>query len=111
VCELDIPAPALTVKSGGQWEFVQGKRSNATRRRLDEPASTMLFANDFASKGFRGPGGSLRLEIEQGLVLQGFARDYPVTGSASARWRQIGNAFPPPMACALLRALAPREEP
>jgi DNA (cytosine-5)-methyltransferase 1 len=38
-------------------------------------------------------------------VLQGFPADYPWAGGATAAYRQVGNAFPPPVAKAVLEEL------
>jgi DNA (cytosine-5)-methyltransferase 1 len=38
--------------------------------------------------------------------LQGFPDDWKVTGRKTAAYRQVGNAFPPPVAQALGTAIA-----
>ena len=43
----------------------------------------------------------VRLTPEQLAVLQGFPPDWAFTGTKTARCRQIGNAFPPPVARAM----------
>ncbi|WP_236653291.1 DNA cytosine methyltransferase [Streptacidiphilus melanogenes] len=48
----------------------------------------------------------VRLTPEQLAVLQGFPPDWTFTGTKTARCRQIGNAFPPPVAAAVGRAMA-----
>ena len=47
-----------------------------------------------------------RLRTVEMATLQGFPMDYTFAGSRRDRVRQIGNAVPPPMACALVRAVA-----
>ncbi len=49
--------------------------------------------------------GSVKLLIEEGLVLQSFRPDYPVQGTMSKKWEQIGNAIPPLLAAAVLGSL------
>ena len=44
---------------------------------------------------------SPRLTVQMGAVLQGFPEDWQFTGGKTAEWRQVGNAFPPPVAHAL----------
>jgi DNA (cytosine-5)-methyltransferase 1 len=39
-----------------------------------------------------------RLTVAMGARLQGFPDDWEITGTKTARWRQVGNAFPPPVA-------------
>ncbi|MFC9736716.1 DNA cytosine methyltransferase [Streptomyces noursei] len=48
----------------------------------------------------------VRLVPEQLAQLQGFPPDWVFTGTKTARCRQIGNAFPPPVADAVGRQLA-----
>jgi DNA (cytosine-5)-methyltransferase 1 len=38
--------------------------------------------------------------------LQGFPGDWMITGRTTAAYRQVGNAFPPPVARALGTAIA-----
>lgn len=97
------PAPALTAKAGGQWAW-------------ERPATTIVgsFRPDIcAPPGWRGPGdgprqnqpGAIKLTLRDGLILQSFRPDYPVQGSKTKQWEQVGNAIPPLMARAILGAL------
>ncbi|WP_084724750.1 DNA cytosine methyltransferase, partial [Streptacidiphilus melanogenes] len=52
-----------------------------------------------------GPNGPM-LTVEQAAIIQGFPQDWEFTGGKTARYRQIGNAFPPPVAEAVGRAIA-----
>lgn len=67
---------------------------------------------------FAGPGGwdeglaalglapdAIRLSVADALVLQSFRPDYPVQGTKSKQFEQIGNAIPPRLAAAILEAL------
>lgn len=47
----------------------------------------------------------LRLTLAQALTLQTFPADYPVQGTKSEQFQQVGNAVPPRMAAAVLGAL------
>jgi DNA (cytosine-5)-methyltransferase 1 len=49
-------------------------------------------------------GRPVRVSVEQAAILQGFRHDYPWRGSRSARFEQIGNAVPPPLAERVLAA-------
>lgn len=42
-----------------------------------------------------------RLTVTMGAILQGFPADWHFFGGKTAAWRQVGNAFPPPVARAL----------
>jgi DNA (cytosine-5)-methyltransferase 1 len=53
--------------------------------------------------GFRG---SPHLTVEMAAVLQGFPADWKFAGGKTAAYRQVGNAFPPPVAENLGRSLA-----
>lgn len=46
------------------------------------------------------------LTVEQTAIIQGFPRDWNFQGRKTARYRQVGNAFPPPVAEAVGRAIA-----
>ena len=51
--------------------------------------------------------GAVKITQSEALALQAFPRDYPVAGSTSARWLQIGNAVPPLLAFRVLKAVNP----
>lgn len=42
-----------------------------------------------------------RLTVKMGAVLQGFPEEWDFVGGKTAAWRQVGNAFPPPVAKAV----------
>ncbi|AKE38911.1 DNA cytosine methyltransferase [Corynebacterium camporealensis] len=42
-----------------------------------------------------------RLTVKMGGVIQGFPQDWQWAGGKTAQWRQVGNAFPPPVARAI----------
>ena len=42
-----------------------------------------------------------RLTVQMGGVIQGFPEDWDWQGKKTAQWRQVGNAFPPPVAEAI----------
>lgn len=48
---------------------------------------------------------SVVVTVAEASILQGFPPDYPWTGSKTSQYRQVGNAFPPPVAKAVLEAL------
>jgi DNA (cytosine-5)-methyltransferase 1 len=54
-----------------------------------------------------GPGfdGLPRLTVQQAALIQGFPRDWTFAGRKTSAYRQVGNAFPPPVAEAMGRAI------
>jgi DNA (cytosine-5)-methyltransferase 1 len=60
------------------------------------------IANDAPSRGFAG---FPRLTIPMTARLQGFPDGWRFAGRKTAQYRQIGNAFPPPVATAVARAI------
>ncbi|EEI28269.1 MULTISPECIES: DNA cytosine methyltransferase [Corynebacterium] len=47
-----------------------------------------------------------RLTVRMGAVIQGFPEDWKWAGGKTAQWRQVGNAFPPPVAEAIGTAIS-----
>ncbi|BFV58239.1 DNA cytosine methyltransferase [Kitasatospora sp. CMC57] len=54
-------------------------------------------ARDLYSKNNIGP----KLTVGQAAIIQGFPEDWEFYGGKTARYRQVGNAFPPPVAKAV----------
>lgn len=52
-----------------------------------------------------GLGGPM-LTVEQAKIIQGFPADWEFTGGKTAQYRQVGNAFPPPVAKVVGEAIA-----
>lgn len=46
------------------------------------------------------------LTVEQAAIIQGFSGGWKFQGKKTAQYRQVGNAFPPPVAEAVGRAIA-----
>ncbi|MFD7975991.1 DNA cytosine methyltransferase [Streptomyces sp. NPDC059071] len=51
-----------------------------------------------------GPDGPM-LTVEQAAIIQGFPKDWIFDGGKTAQYRQVGNAFPPPVAEAVGRSI------
>lgn len=128
------PAPAFTVQSGSQWMLKHNARANATVRTVDEPAATLAFGNarneyewtntrpattvcatdriappghrDRSSDGesqFASPD-TVRITVTEAAVLQSFPADYPWQGTRTKQFEQVGNAWCPRAAAAVVGA-------
>lgn len=103
------------------------------RRPMTEPAPTLAFGHNSAGWEFflrpattvscdsrlAPPGhhdsqmrGSINVTERDALILQGFPPDYPLAGrTKDSRFTQIGNAVPPALAEAIVRAVTPGPVP
>lgn len=102
------PSWAVTGRARS-WLLKVGNRPAATRRRLDQPAPTLLFGNARADVTWIDADGTpiRRLDVTEATVLQGFPALYPWAGSRTKQFEQIGNAVPPPLAAAVLDSVVP----
>lgn len=95
---VDRPAPTVETKAQG-WVW-------------ERPATTVCADPRLAAPGHRDRAGgepqfgpdSGRLTIQEALLLQSFPADYPVQGSMTAQFRQVGNAVPPLLAAHVIAA-------
>lgn len=66
----------------------------------NEPEDMQDAKRDLYSE--RGP----KLTVSQAAIIQGFPKDWKFSGRKTAAYRQVGNAFPPPVAQAVGRQIA-----
>lgn len=101
--QADDIAPTLVGGSkkhgGADLGPTRAKRAWADRHGVD----AMGLANEPPSKGFSG---MPKLTVPMAAVLQGFPPDWEFSGKKTAAYRQVGNAFPPPVARAVGRQIA-----
>lgn len=64
----------------------------------EEPPARNFPVND--------PDNLPRLTVKMGGVIQGFPENWNWAGGKTAQWRQVGNAFPPPVAQAVGQSIA-----
>jgi DNA (cytosine-5)-methyltransferase 1 len=97
VHESDYPLPASFVK-GNLWPY-------------GRPATTLMGDPRVFRPDHHGDGhppqhyGAIRITVAEALTLQGFRPDYPVQGTKTKQFEQVGNAVPPPLAAAVLSVL------
>lgn len=132
VRSVDEPAP--TIKGGHDtgervWEptHYDQQQTGASPRPITEPAPTQLaegLAKGVpAARSDRNPdyqsgdgpvsqangGNAVRVTQQEAAILQSFPADYPWQGSRTKQFQQIGNAVPPLLALAVLRAVVPMQ--
>ncbi|OKK06521.1 hypothetical protein AMK26_10960 [Streptomyces sp. CB03234] len=99
----------LDAQRRGTWVLRHGNQANATVRRIDEPAATLLFgraSNDVSwQRVDSSQPESVRITTGEAAALQAFRHGYPFQGSKTRQFEQIGNAVPPLLATAVLRPL------
>ncbi len=83
---LGLPAPTVTTSE------VKGTRANA------QAGWSFHGGPDRASDAAFLVAGVRRIDLAEGLRLQGLPADWPLQGSAAARYTQVGNAVPPALA-------------
>lgn len=64
----------------------------------DVPAQDFVMRQGEGTHGHRG---LPKLTVDQVALLQGFPSDWQFAGRKTARYRQVGQAFPPPLVAAL----------
>lgn len=117
---VDEPAPTVDTKMGGAWRVLPelvlntgrdwkegGTRDDAQCIPVSDPAPALDSQGGKMRFEMRGGSRSnvMRLGIEHALILQSFPADYPVKGTKTKQFEQIGNAVPPLFARHVLAAL------
>ncbi len=104
---VDDPAPTIPANVGknGGWVFERPATTIAGDPRCFAPGGHIAHdgRNNTAMTGRSE--NAIRLTLAEGLTLQGFPPDWPVQGTKTAQWLQVGNSFPPPVAKAILEQL------
>jgi DNA (cytosine-5)-methyltransferase 1 len=133
----DEPAPAITSRadqlerrdapthydSRQQSDRRTGEPKYARRRALDEPAPTIAgesrndaWATERGGQQRSGAGHTdgtardtaVRVSVQEAAILQSFPPDWPWQGVQTSQFQQVGNAIPPRLGRAILRAVRGR---
>jgi DNA (cytosine-5)-methyltransferase 1 len=111
--EVERPAPTLLGHNVGLWQWERPATTVCADPRIappgyrtgDQRSLTPCIPAEQAATGDQDGTEAIKLTVQEALILQGFRPDYPVQGSRTAQFRQVGNAFPPPVTRAILAAL------
>lgn len=114
VRDQDEPAPPLAFGHNANawaWEqpattVVGDPRNWPPGHKINADDERRLGAEEAAKRyGDRAGSEAIRLTIIDALVLQSFRPDFPVQGTKTKQFEQVGNAVPPGLAAAVLRAV------
>ena len=104
--ERDAEEPALTVGSRADlWTWNRPATTIAGDPRCFAPGGHIAHDGRDNTQMVGRSENAIRLTLPEGLTLQGFPPDWPVQGTKTAQWLQVGNAIPPPLAHACLSAV------
>ncbi len=108
--QADVIAPTIV---GGSWERggadlgpTGAKRKWAQIGVDGVTVADRVPGSDFVWNPSIGRSGRVRLTVDQVALLQGFPAEWKIAGLKTARYRQVGNATPPPLARAVGEAIA-----
>lgn len=93
------PAPTVDTKARG-WCWERPATTVCADPRLGAPGH-----HDPNVSGSQYGDGSVRLTIDEALALQSFRPGYPLHGSRTSQFTQVGNAVPPLLAAHIVSAV------
>jgi DNA (cytosine-5)-methyltransferase 1 len=106
----DQPAPTVSAIAGPQWQILPattiGCDPRISPRCHHDEGMQGAGAVDVATAMAGGHDDKpVKLSVRDALILQSFPADWPVQGTRTAQFRQIGNAIPVGLARAVLGAV------
>lgn len=104
---VDGPSPTLTEKarSWSRWPYERPSTTVQGDPRVWAPGHKENAQDPPGKYQQRRGDQAIRVTLEEAAVLQGFPARYPFFGTKTSRFRQVGNAIPPPLALAILHEL------
>lgn len=102
---VDRPSPTVTVQAGAFWCWERPATTVCADPRLSPPGYRGRpedYNADGGYDGERSMDNAIKLTVAEALTLQSFRPDYPVQGSRTKQFEQVGNAIPPLLAKAVL---------
>lgn len=111
------PAPTIVTTRRSSEGIIAGRQLPPGESRAvggwgyERPATTIVgdgraFGPHAGSAGEPQSSNAIRLTIRDALILQGFPPDYPVQGTRTKQFEQIGNACPPPLSAHVISAVS-----
>lgn len=104
VMRLDAPAPTMLAAMGGNSTPIvdQDEFDHGTPAWIDSYHAHLQAGGSVAAAA---PGRLRRITVEEAAAIQGFPQWWPWHGPRTGRYRQIGNAVPPPLAWAVAESV------
>src|SRR5690606_5871252 len=107
------PAPSITAGANRRLVLDRRPQRDGTPVRTVDcgpepspPLGSQVAGKWVLRRGDRPGTEAIRLTLRDALILQGFPPDYPVQGGRTKQFEQVGNAVPPPLAAAVVAAVA-----
>jgi DNA (cytosine-5)-methyltransferase 1 len=98
---LDLQREAM----GKSFDAGGGKTGFYRRLSWTSPAPTITGAANRKASALCHPSATRPLSTKECARIQGFSDDWQITGSMAARYKQIGNAVPVDLGCAIGRSI------
>lgn len=106
---IDEPAPTIAGESrNDSWVHDRPATTVQGDMRVWPPGHKTNAADERAGRdgyGDRAGTNAVRVTLAEALILQSFPPDYPVQGTKTKQFEQVGNAVPPALAWHVLRAI------
>jgi DNA (cytosine-5)-methyltransferase 1 len=102
---IDEPAPTIAGQSRNDAWVSERPATIAGDTRVHPPGHKENSEDEPGKFEQRRGENAIRVSLAEALVLQSFPADYPVQGTKTKQFEQVGNAIPPLLALAALEAV------